>query len=44
MRNDVLNIGTSLYLPESDVDKLREAAKILLEQSKEYHKAVKALQ
>lgn len=44
LKNDVLNIGTSLYLPESDVDKLREAAKILLEQSKEYHKAVKALQ
>lgn len=44
LKNDVLNIGTSLYLPESDVDKLREAAKVLLEQSKEYHKAVKALQ
>lgn len=43
MRNDVLNIGTLLYLPESDVDKLHEAAKILLEQLKEYHKAVKAL-
>ena len=43
MRNDVLNIATSFYLPESDVDKLCEAAKILLEQSKEYHKVVKAL-
>ena len=43
MRNDVLNIGTLLYLPESDVEKLHEAAKILLEQSKEYHNAVKAL-
>ena len=43
LKNDVLNIGTS-YLPQSDVDKLREAAKvILLEQSKEYHKALKAL-
>ena len=34
LKNDVLNIGTSFYLPQSDVDKLREAAKILLEQSK----------
>ena len=44
LKNDVLNIGTSFYLPESDVDKLREAAKILLQQSKEYRKALKALQ
>lgn len=44
LKNDVLNIGTSFYLPESDVDKLREAARILLEQSKEYHAALKALQ
>ena len=44
LKNDVLNIGTSFYLPQSDVDKLREAAKILLEQPKEYHKALKALQ
>ncbi|KYK78820.1 patatin-like phospholipase family protein [Aggregatibacter actinomycetemcomitans] len=32
LKTDVLHIGTSFYLPESDVDKLREAAKILLEQ------------
>lgn len=44
MRNDVLNIGTSFYWLKFEVDKLREAAKILLEQSKEYHKALKALQ
>lgn len=44
LKKDVLNIGTSLYLPESDVDKLREAANILLMQSKEYHAALKALQ
>ena len=44
LKRDVLNIGTSFYLPESDVDKLREAAKILLMQSKEYHAALKALQ
>ena len=44
LKRDVLNIGTSFYLPKSDVDKLREAAKILLMQSKEYHAALKALQ
>ena len=44
LKKDVLNIGTSFYLPESDVDKLREAAKILLMQSKEYHAALKVLQ
>lgn len=44
MRNDVLNIATSFYLPESDVDKLHEVARILLEIIKKYHKAVKALQ
>lgn len=44
LKTDVLHIGTSFYLPESDVDKLREAAKILLEQSKEYQEALKALQ
>lgn len=44
LKKDVLNIGTSFYLPESDVDKLREAAKILLMQSKEYHDALTALQ
>ena len=44
LKKDVLNIGTSFYLPESDVDKLREAAKILLMQSKEYHAALNALQ
>lgn len=44
LKKDVLNIGTSFYLPESDVDKLREAAKILLMQSKEYHDALKVLQ
>jgi len=44
LKKDVLNIGTSFYLPESDVDKLREAAKILLMQSKAYHAALNALQ
>ncbi|WP_109079221.1 patatin-like phospholipase family protein [Aggregatibacter kilianii] len=44
LKKEVLNIGTSFYLPESDVDKLREAAKILLEQSQEYHQALEALQ
>ena len=44
LKKDVLNIGTSFYLPESDVDKLREAAKILLMQSKAYHAALNVLQ
>ena len=44
LKKDVLNIGTSFYLPESDVDKLREAARILLMQSKAYHAALTALQ
>lgn len=44
LRKDVLNIATTFYLPEQDVDKLRKAARILLEQSKEYQNALKALQ
>ncbi|WP_027073666.1 patatin-like phospholipase family protein [Mannheimia granulomatis] len=44
LKQDVLNIGTSFYLPETDVDKLRKAARILLAQSEEYKQALKALQ
>ena len=44
LKNEVLNIGTSFYLPTSDVEKLRAAAKILLDQSKEYQAALKVLQ
>ena len=44
LKNEVLNIGTSFYLPTSDVEKLRAAANILLDQSKEYQAALKVLQ
>lgn len=44
LKQDVLNITTSFYLPEKDVDKLREAAHILLKQSKAYQQALIALQ
>lgn len=40
----MLNIATSFYLPEEDVDKLREAARVLLQQSQEYNAALKTLQ
>lgn len=33
LKREVLNISTSLYLPESEVDKLRQAAAILLQNS-----------
>ncbi|WHP47330.1 patatin-like phospholipase family protein [Mannheimia bovis] len=44
LKKEVLNIPTSFYLPEKDIDKLRESARILLEQSEVYKKAVMALQ
>lgn len=44
LKKEVLNIPTSFYLPEKDIDKLRESARILLEQSEVYKKAVTALQ
>ena len=44
LKKDVLNISTSFYLPKSDVDKLRQAAQILLQNSAEYHRALSALQ
>lgn len=44
LKKDVLNIATSFYLPETDVDKLRRAAQILLEQSEVYKQALHALQ
>lgn len=43
LKKDVLNISTSFYLPKSDVDKLRQAAKILLNNSAEYQEMLKAL-
>ncbi|WP_289333067.1 patatin-like phospholipase family protein [Mannheimia haemolytica] len=44
LKKDVLNIATSFYLPEEDVDKLREAARVLLQQSQEYNATLKTLQ
>lgn len=44
LKKEVLNIPTSFYLPKEDIDKLRESARILLEQSEVYKKALQALQ
>ncbi|ABR75387.1 patatin [Actinobacillus succinogenes] len=44
LKQKVLNIGTSFYLPKSDVDDLRRAAQILLQNSAEYREALSALQ
>ncbi|WP_032092400.1 patatin-like phospholipase family protein [Necropsobacter rosorum] len=44
LKKEVLNISTSFYLPRSDVNKLKQAARILLQNSGEYHKTLKALQ
>ena len=40
LRNEVLNISTSFYLPEKEINKLREAARILLNNSMEYKKLI----
>lgn len=44
LRKEVLNISTSFYLPTSDINKLKRAAQILLENSTEYRTMLKALQ
>ena len=44
LKKKVLNIGTSFYLPKSDVDDLRRAAQILLQNSAEYHEVLRTLQ
>ncbi|QIW16097.1 patatin [Pasteurellaceae bacterium RH1A] len=44
LKKEVLNISTSFYLPKSDIDKLRQSAKILLDNSQTYQDALKALQ
>ena len=44
LRKEVLNISTSFYLPASDINKLKRAAQILLENSTEYRTMLKALQ
>ena len=43
LRNDVLNIPTSFYLPPDDIAKLRTAAAILMKQSPEYKKLLEDL-
>ncbi len=43
LKQEVLNISTSFYLPKSDVDKLRQSAQILLNNSKEYHAVLEIL-
>ena len=44
LRKEVLNISTSFYLPASDINKLKRAAQILLENSTEYRTMLKSLQ
>lgn len=43
LKREVLNIGTSFYLPASDVNKLKQAARILLENSTEYQSMLQSL-
>lgn len=43
LRNKVLNIPTSFYLPPDDVDNLRTAAAELMKHSKEYQQVLKDL-
>lgn len=43
LRNSVLNIPTSFYLPRNDINNLKLAAHMLLEQSKQYQKLVRDL-
>ena len=44
LRKEVLYISTSFYLPASDINKLKRAAQILLENSTEYRTMLKSLQ
>ncbi|MDP8032979.1 patatin-like phospholipase family protein [Pasteurella atlantica] len=43
LRDEVLNIDTSFYLPKEDVNKLKQSAKILLDQSVDYQEVLKVL-
>ncbi|WP_373778262.1 patatin-like phospholipase family protein [Glaesserella sp.] len=43
LKKEVLNINTSFYLPSRDVNKLKQAAQILLRNSKEYQALLEAL-
>jgi NTE family protein len=44
LKFDVLNMGTSFYLSPSDVDKLKQAASVLLKNSSEYQDLIEELQ
>lgn len=44
LKYDVLNISTSFYLKRKEVDQLKEAARILLQNSKEYQEVIEELQ
>ncbi|KGQ70828.1 patatin [Chelonobacter oris] len=43
LRDEVLNISTSFYLPPKNVNQLKQAAKMLLQQSEEYRQALQVL-
>ncbi len=43
LKQEVLNINTSFYLPNKDINKLKQAAQILLQNSKEYQGVLEAL-
>lgn len=43
LRDEVLNISTSFFIPKKDVLKLKRAATILLENSDEYKDVIKLL-
>ncbi|ACI28441.2 hypothetical protein AM202_0487 [Actinobacillus minor 202] len=43
LKQEVLNINTSFYLPNKDINKLKQAAQILLQNSKEYQRLLEAL-
>ena len=43
LRNSVLNIPTSFYLPANEVNDLKEAGRVLLSRSEEYRRLLKDL-
>lgn len=43
LKQEVLNINTSFYLPNKDINKLKQATRILLQNSKEYQGVLEAL-
>lgn len=44
LRDEVLNIRTSFYLSPKNVNQLKQAAKVLLQQSSEYREALQVLE